>query len=138
MRKKLLGAEHPDVATSLNNLALLYGSQGKYEQAEPLYLQALEMTKKLLGAEHPDVATSLNNLAELYHSQGKYEQAEPLFLQALMILYQKLGENHPNTITVLNNFVYFLQQVIKANRVDELSDHPSTQSLLKQIQSEQD
>ena len=32
-----LGPEHPDVATSLNNLALLYGSQGRYAEAEPLY-----------------------------------------------------------------------------------------------------
>ena len=65
IRQQVLGAEHPDVATSLNNLALLYKSQGRYTEAEPLYIQALDMIKKLLGAEHPDVATSLNNLASL-------------------------------------------------------------------------
>ncbi len=68
---------------SLNNLANLYNSQGKYDQAEPLYLQALELYKHLLGDNHPSVATSLNNLANLYNSQGKYGQAEPLLLQAL-------------------------------------------------------
>ncbi|MEL7036262.1 MAG: tetratricopeptide repeat-containing protein, partial [Cyanobacteria bacterium J06592_8] len=83
MIKKLLGPEHPDVATSLNNLALLYSSQGRYEEAEPLYQQALEMYKKLLGPEHPNVALSLNNLAELYSSQGRYEEAKPLLKQAL-------------------------------------------------------
>jgi tetratricopeptide (TPR) repeat protein len=31
-----LGADHPSVATSLNSLALLYQSQGKYSEAEPL------------------------------------------------------------------------------------------------------
>ena len=72
MNKKLLGAEHPSVATSLNNLAALYESQGRYTEAEPLYIKALEMNKKLLGAEHPDVATSLNNLAALYETQGRY------------------------------------------------------------------
>jgi tetratricopeptide (TPR) repeat protein len=136
--QKLLGAEHPNVATSVNNLALLYYAQGKYEQAEPLYLQALDLYQKLLGAEHPNVATPVNNLALLYESQGKYEQAEPMYLQCLRICYQTLGENHPNTITGFNNFVYFLKQVIEANRVDELSNDPYTQSLLKQIQSEQD
>ncbi len=30
-----------NVATSLNNLALLYYSQGRYSDAEPLYIQAL-------------------------------------------------------------------------------------------------
>ncbi len=44
----------------------LYYSQGKYEQAEPLYQQALEMRRQLLGQQHPSVATSLNNLALLY------------------------------------------------------------------------
>ncbi|MGH6847493.1 MAG: tetratricopeptide repeat protein, partial [Methylocella sp.] len=38
--EKALGPEHPDVATSLNNLALLYDAQGQYVQAEPLYRRA--------------------------------------------------------------------------------------------------
>ncbi|AFY39357.1 NB-ARC domain protein [[Leptolyngbya] sp. PCC 7376] len=55
--QKMLGDRHPDVATSMNNLALLYSSQGKYEAAEPLYVQALELWQELLGERHPDVAT---------------------------------------------------------------------------------
>ncbi|MEO0396201.1 MAG: trypsin-like peptidase domain-containing protein, partial [Cyanobacteria bacterium P01_A01_bin.137] len=35
--KERFGDEHPDVATSVNNLAFLYSSQGRYEEAEPLY-----------------------------------------------------------------------------------------------------
>jgi tetratricopeptide (TPR) repeat protein len=31
-----LGPDHPDVATSLNNLASLYRAQGNYDAAEPL------------------------------------------------------------------------------------------------------
>ncbi|MEH1789971.1 MAG: tetratricopeptide repeat protein [Nostoc sp.] len=38
--KKRFGDEHPDVAASLNNLAGLYYSQGRYSDAEPLYIQA--------------------------------------------------------------------------------------------------
>ena len=64
--KKALGEGHPDYATSLNNLALLYYAMGAYDRAEPLYRQALEIRKKVLGEEHPDYATSLNNLAALY------------------------------------------------------------------------
>ena len=36
-----VGPNHPDVATSLNNLAELYDTQGQYAQAEPLYKRAL-------------------------------------------------------------------------------------------------
>ena len=30
IREKALGPDHPDVATSLNNLAVLYNNQGRY------------------------------------------------------------------------------------------------------------
>ncbi|NEO93027.1 MAG: tetratricopeptide repeat protein, partial [Moorea sp. SIO3G5] len=98
-----LGQDHPDVATSLNNLAGLYSSQGRYQEAEPLYQQALEMSQRLLGQDHPDVATSLNNLALLYYSQGRYQDAEPLFQQALDLSQRLLGEEHPDVAQSLNN-----------------------------------
>jgi hypothetical protein len=39
--KDVLGDRHPDYATSLNNLALLYRARGEYAKAEPLFRQAL-------------------------------------------------------------------------------------------------
>ncbi|MBE8987910.1 tetratricopeptide repeat protein [Nostoc sp. LEGE 12450] len=103
MTKRLLGDEHPSVATSLNNLALLYNSKRKYSEAEPLHVEALSMRKRLLGDEHPSVATSLNNLAVLYNSQGRYSDAEPLYIQALAIAEKQLGANHTNTIAFRKN-----------------------------------
>ena len=132
---KLLGEEHPSIATTLNNLAGLYQSQGRYEEAEPLYLQALKIRRKLLGEEHPSIATTLNNLAGLYQSQGRYEEAEPLYLQALEISRKLLGEEHPNTNIIYDNFIHFLLQAISENRVGELSQHPTTRSLLEKLQA---
>src|SRR5208282_979627 len=43
------GAEHPNVATSLNNLAELFREQGRYAEAEPLYQRALAIREKALG-----------------------------------------------------------------------------------------
>ncbi|MEP0896887.1 MULTISPECIES: tetratricopeptide repeat protein [Leptolyngbya] len=106
-----LGESHPDVATSLNNLAGLYESQGRYEEAEPLLIQALELYRSLLGETHPDVASSLNNLAGLYYSQGRYEEAEPLYVQALELRRSLLGETHPDVASSLNNLagLYYSQ-----------------------------
>ena len=75
-------AEHPDVANSLNNLALLHKGKGQYAKAEPLYGRALAIREKTLGSEHPDVATSLNNLAGLHQAKGEYAEAEPLYQRA--------------------------------------------------------
>jgi len=98
-----LGPEHPDVATSLNNLAGLYKSMGDYEKALPLYKRALDIREKVLGTQHPSVATTLNNLAGLYKSMGDYEKALPLYQRALDIREKVLGTQHPFVATTLNN-----------------------------------
>jgi tetratricopeptide (TPR) repeat protein len=97
------GVEHINVATSLNNLAVLYGAKGDYAQAEPLYKRSLAIPEKVLGPEHPNVATSLNNLAGLYDAQGKYAEAEPLHRRALAIIEKALGPEHPAVATALSN-----------------------------------
>ena len=70
--------DHPDVATSLNNLAVLYKKQGRYAAAEPLYKRALSIYEKALGPNHPSVATSLGNLAGLYRATGQFLKAQKL------------------------------------------------------------
>jgi tetratricopeptide (TPR) repeat protein len=101
--KKRLGEEHPDVATSLDNLAVIYYFQGRYSEAETLHIQALALRRKLLGEEHPDIALSLNHLALLYRYQGRYNEAEPLYLEALALMRQLLGEEHRDVAACLNN-----------------------------------
>ncbi len=48
-----LGEDHPDYATSLNNLAELYRAMGDHAAALPLYRQALEIRRTALGEDHP-------------------------------------------------------------------------------------
>ncbi len=103
IRRKVLGQDHPSVATSLNNLAALYESQGRYREVEPLYRKALEMRQRLLGNEHPDVAASLNNLAALYALQGRYSEAEAFYRKALEMNKRLLSSEHPNMAASLNN-----------------------------------
>ncbi len=105
------GGKQVDHATALNNLAELYRSQGKYEQAEPLYQRALAIREKQLGAEHPDTATNLNNLALLYQTQGKYKQAESFYQRALAIVEKTLGPDHPNTMTFRANYTGLLEEM---------------------------
>uniref|UniRef100_A0A8C9TXH4 Kinesin light chain n=1 Tax=Scleropages formosus TaxID=113540 RepID=A0A8C9TXH4_SCLFO len=109
--EKTSGHDHPDVATmlnilalvyrskiyvhlwilaaTLNNLAVLYGKRGKYKEAEPLCKRALEIREKVLGKYHPDVAKQLNNLATCYLKQGKYKDAESLYKEILTRAHEK-------------------------------------------------
>jgi CHAT domain-containing protein len=100
---------HPLVATMLNNLAWLYGTQGAYPKAEPLLVRALDIRGKALGPMHPFVATSLNNLAWLYQAQGAYAKAEPLWVRALDIREKALGPMHPDVAQSLNNLAGLYQ-----------------------------
>jgi tetratricopeptide (TPR) repeat protein len=146
IRERVLGANHPDTAQSLNNLAALYKNQGKYEQAEPLLQQALTIHERVLGANHPDTALSLNNLAALYSDQGKYEQAEPLYQRALAICEKVLGAEHPNTANSLNNLAHLYSDQGKYEQVEPLyqralairekvlgPEHPDTASSLNNL-----
>ncbi|AVH69485.1 tetratricopeptide repeat protein [Nostoc sp. 'Lobaria pulmonaria (5183) cyanobiont'] len=115
-----LGLEHPDVATSLNNLAELYHSIGRYSEAEALYQQALSLRKRLLGDNHPDVVTSLNNLAGLYKSTRLYSKAKPLFEQALELSKRLLGDNHPLVVTSLNNLAALYHSIGRYSEAEPL------------------
>ncbi len=83
--EKNAGPDHPNVATSLNNLAGLYKAQGDYAKAEPLFKRSLAIREKALGPDHPDVAVSLENLAELYRATNRWAEAEKLEARAKII-----------------------------------------------------
>ena len=67
IRKQRLKVSLSEDALSDNNLADLFRDQGKYEEAEPLYLSALEGFKRV-DPTHTDTAVCLNNLALLYEA----------------------------------------------------------------------
>jgi tetratricopeptide (TPR) repeat protein len=73
------------VATSLNNLAVLYRDQGNYAQAEPLFQRALAIWEKALGPQHPNVATALENCARLLREMKRGAAARELEARAQAI-----------------------------------------------------
>ncbi|PNH10349.1 Nephrocystin-3 [Tetrabaena socialis] len=110
LRRRVLGEEHPDTASSVSSLASCIQDQGRYVEAEPLHPQALELQRQVLGEEHPDTASSINNLAGCIQEQGRYVEAEPLHRQALELRRQVLGEEHPDTASSINNLAGCIQE----------------------------
>ena len=111
LRQPLLGPEHPDTLTSMQNLAIAYHGQGKYVAAAALSAQTLEIRKRVLGAEHADTLISMNRLANTYHRQGKTAEAAALHVQTLEIRKRVLGAEHHDTLTSTSNLanVYLAQ-----------------------------
>ena len=105
-----LGAQHVDVATYYNNLAIVLKDQGDLEQAKEYYERALAIQLQKLGAQHVDVATSYNNLAAVLKEQGDLEQAKEYHERALAIRLQKLGAQHVDVATSYNNLAVVLKE----------------------------
>jgi tetratricopeptide (TPR) repeat protein len=59
-----LGADNPEVAVSLNNLAVLYQDQSLYPKAEQAYLQALGILEKNQLQSRTPLCAGAGNLGE--------------------------------------------------------------------------
>src|SRR5262249_13609193 len=83
------GSYRPEVAKTLNNLAILDGRQGRMEEARQEFAEALQIFRELAQRNQeiysPLVATTLNNLANADMSQGRLEEARKEFVEALQI-----------------------------------------------------
>ena len=71
-----LGDDHPDTLESMNDLAILYKEQARYDEAEPLLIQALEGRRIKLGDTHPHTLESISNLIELYEAWNEPVKAK--------------------------------------------------------------
>ena len=68
-REKVLGKEHPSTLMTMNNLALMLDSQGKYPEAESMHKHTLATREKVLRKEHPSILTSIYYLTYLLTNQ---------------------------------------------------------------------
>ena len=74
----MLGEGHPDTATILNNLGMLYTQMGSFRKAESLYYRSIRTSETTLGSDHPQTITALSNLAFRYLDNGKMAEAAEL------------------------------------------------------------
>ena len=81
---------------------VLYG-QGRYQEAEPIFLEAIAALEHGVGASHLAVATALNNLAVCYKYLARFTDAGPLYQRALTITEEALGPRHPDVATIYHN-----------------------------------
>ncbi|XP_058179671.1 uncharacterized protein LOC131298307 isoform X3 [Rhododendron vialii] len=81
--------------------------QGKLEEAERLFLSALQEAKEGFGERDPHVASAFNNLAELYRVKKVFDKAEPLYLEAVKILEESFGPEDIRVGASLHNLGQF-------------------------------
>jgi tetratricopeptide (TPR) repeat protein len=103
VRTRDRGPTHPEVATCLNNLALVYVDQYQFEKAEPPLVRALEIVQQACGADSCELSLNLNNLGMLYVRQGQYHKARALLERALDLERKSPNREEFFEATILNN-----------------------------------
>ena len=89
-------------------------TQGKLDEAAPLYKEAIAIWKKVHGDEHPLVATGLNNLAVLLDEDPKnWDEAEKLYKESLAIRKKVFSDEHPDVAGSLNNLAGLLRSQVR-------------------------
>lgn len=95
-------------ARTYSNFGFLLDDKLNEEEAERMFLLALNIMEQEFGNEHIDVVVYLNNLAGLKMDQKKYNEAESLYLRALNICKKKLPTTDLLLGASLNNMGYVL------------------------------
>jgi len=70
VQEKELGPGHPDLANTLNNLAIIAEKTGRAAEAERLYRRSASIAAAALPPDHPMVAESRQNLADFCRAHG--------------------------------------------------------------------
>jgi hypothetical protein len=91
INRRTRGADHPNTAINLHDLALIAIMHGDYAKADAELRQVLAMQKKALGERHPVVAMTLNSLAHVLRDEHREEEAEAAQREALAIARAALG-----------------------------------------------
>jgi hypothetical protein len=65
-----LGPLHPDLANTLNNLAIVAEKTGRLDDAETFYRRAVAIASASLPVDHPMIAASRQNLEDFCRARG--------------------------------------------------------------------
>ncbi|MBS1816865.1 MAG: tetratricopeptide repeat protein [Acidobacteria bacterium] len=120
IRTRLLGRDHPAVASDLAALAALLQKQQKLAEAERLSTRALAVLEREYGPEHHLVAVALTHLAGVRHQRGAKAEAERLCRRALEIEEAQLGPTHPKIASTLDALAAVLRDSRRADEADVL------------------
>jgi len=140
IRQRVLGKEHADTLSAMEELAEIYRTQGKYAPAEALLTNALEIQHRLKRDEAPETLATVHELARIASDlHGDYARAELLYSKNLAVQRRVLGESDPGTLATLNNLAALLtrvgryaeaeplyKQLLDAKRRTLGEEHPST------------
>jgi tetratricopeptide (TPR) repeat protein len=102
--------DHPDVATALGTVAMIYAHLGDTAKARSTYEQAIGIRERTLGTNSPALVPTLNNVADMLNRMGDARGALPYIERALPIA-EKFGKNNAMYQTIATTYTEILFNV---------------------------
>ena len=101
--QRALGPGHPQVASSLTNLATELVELGRLGDAEAQLRRAIEILSAHPGAGGPDLANARSNLGNVYFAEGRLDEALEAYRGALTLDAAQFGEDSLDASIARNN-----------------------------------
>ncbi len=117
------GENHFEYAIALNNLAEIYRTQNRLDDAEQLFSKAMQIEEVTLGPYHENVAIRLYNLARLNDDRERYDTAISLLYRALEVWEKALGPEHHQLGIALNTLGEIYIKQGRGNEAESLFEH---------------
>jgi len=121
VRSRVLGANDPAVAETLETLGSIFSGEGEYEKSAATFEKGRAIYVSRIDDKNPappEYGTLLVNLAGNYQRLGKYRKAEADFDTALDVLRKTIGPSHP---------IYATSMVGYANLERELGNYSAAE-----------
>jgi tetratricopeptide (TPR) repeat protein len=116
--RRALG-DHPYLASTMNNLAVLYHYSGDFRNARDLNAEGLKVYRTVYRASHPELANALYNLGEAHRYLGEYAAAEARHTEALEQRRELYGDDHGAVAYSMHALGVVARQV---GRTDDAAD----------------
>ncbi len=94
--------DEEELIAAVAQLAVILKNQGRYEEARPIYEEAIELAEQW-DEDSPLAFTAMNNLGLFYSSLREHETALEWLSRALDGRRRLLGEDHVDTCNSLDN-----------------------------------
>lgn len=146
LREREQGERHVDTARSRAALAQARLWEGRLDESERLFEQAIGVLVALRGPAHEDTLGAQHGLASLAWTQGRYDVAERIYTEIHQARRERLGDEDPKTLDALNSLGLVdlrlgrfeaaetrLRQVLEARERVLGADHPQTLMSLNNV-----
>ena len=124
MFRELEGPTYPEVANTLNQLALVSEALGNLEEARALHREVLEIRRRLYGGPHWEIGQSLQHLGELAAEAGDHAVAVSHFEELVPLTVELYGTTDGRSV---KRALLLSQALIDTGRIAEAEAHLRTQ-----------